>query len=386
LTLSSFDVARDWLFGQVLPFWSVHGVDRAHGGYVEELRLDATNPNVDVKRTRVTARQIYVFSHAALLGVPGAIDLARHGYGFLTTNAWLGETGGWARRLDRSGAVIDETPDLYDLAFVLFALGWYYRATKDSDAAIWAERTAVFIDTHMRHRAGGFLHEMGAASPLQQNPHMHLLEAALVNIEATGGQRYHALAAEVVDLFSRRLYDSQSRTLVEHYDGNWQRLATAAGCFVEPGHHYEWAWILANYQRLTGHRLDGAIRGLVDFSDQFGIDRVSGSVVNAVSVEGIILDPGYRIWPNTERLQAAVAVFEIFGDDPRPVFDTVIRVLFQLFLDRAPSGTWYDRADANGMPSVDKIPASTLYHVMIAVAEMLRIEDAVRTRFDGGAS
>jgi mannose/cellobiose epimerase-like protein (N-acyl-D-glucosamine 2-epimerase family) len=385
VTVLSREIAREWLFDRVLPFWSRHGIDRTFGGFVEELRLDASNANVDVKRTRVTARQIYVFSHAALLGVPGAGDLARHGFDFLTTKAWLGQSAGWARRLDRSGAVVDETPDLYDLAFVLFALGWYYRATRDSDAVVWADRTVAFIDAHMRHPAGGFVHEKGAGPPLQQNPHMHLLEAALANIEATGGTRYQALAVEVAELFSQRLYDAKSRTLVEHYDGNWRRLADPAAQVVEPGHHYEWAWILANYQRLTGHRMEGAIRGLIEFAEEFGVDPATGSVVNAIGVDGTVFDPGFRVWPNAERLQAAVAGFEVFGTDPRPVFADTIRVLFRLFVDQAPCGTWFDRSDVNGRPTVDKIPASTLYHVMIAVTEMLRIEGAVSKRFAVGA-
>ena len=47
----------------------------------------------------------------------------------------------------------------------------------------------------MRHPGGlGFLVEKPASGPRQQNPHMHLLEAALVNLEASGDERFKALA------------------------------------------------------------------------------------------------------------------------------------------------------------------------------------------------
>ncbi len=59
---------RHWMFEEALPFWAEHGVDRAFGGYVEQLSLDGSDAAVDFKRTRVICRQIYVFSHAALLG------------------------------------------------------------------------------------------------------------------------------------------------------------------------------------------------------------------------------------------------------------------------------------------------------------------------------
>ena len=90
MSTSTFATVRHWLFREALPYWEQHGVDRIHGGYVEQLRLDGTDPQVNFKRTRVTGRQIYVFSHAAMLGYPNAADLARHGYEFLTGKAWLG--------------------------------------------------------------------------------------------------------------------------------------------------------------------------------------------------------------------------------------------------------------------------------------------------------
>ena len=63
-----YKAVRHWMFEQALPFWAEHGVDRMYGGYVEQLTLDGSDAAVDFKRVRVVARQIYVFSHAALLG------------------------------------------------------------------------------------------------------------------------------------------------------------------------------------------------------------------------------------------------------------------------------------------------------------------------------
>ena len=381
MTGSCYGRARRWLFELALPFWSAHGIDRELGGYVEELLLDGSDAGVGYKRVRVIARQIYVFSHASLLGVPGALEHAHHGFEYLISRAWLGDEGGWARRLDRGGKVIDATPDLYDLAFVLYALGWYGRASGSADAAAWARRTATFITTHMRHAHGGFLHEKPGAPPMQQNPHMHLLEAALVNLEATGDALYRALADEVVALCLAKLYDAPSRTLVELFDAHWHRLPQSGGRVVEPGHHFEWAWILASYRRLTGAQVEQPIQALIEFAEAHGVDRISGSVINAVDVSGAPINAAFRVWPNTERLQAAVAAFEVFGVDPRPVFEAATAVLFRLFLDPALPGTWIDRANADGAQIVARIPASTLYHLMIAFAEMLRVEAAVEQRF-----
>ena len=52
-----------------------------------------------------------------------------------------------ARRLTREGGALDPTPDLYDLALVLFGFAWFHRATKDKLARDWMHRTLDFIET-----------------------------------------------------------------------------------------------------------------------------------------------------------------------------------------------------------------------------------------------
>jgi len=285
--------------------------------------------------------------------------------------------------------VLDATPDLYDLAFILFGLGWFYRVSNERAALDWALRTADLIDREMRHPSGvGFVNEKPATLPRLQNPHMHLLEAALVNLEASGDPRFAMLADEVVHLFCSRLYDPATRTLAEYYADDWTREAGERGRNTEPGHQFEWAWILASYGRATGRPVGDYVRGLVEFAEAHGVDRESGLTRNSVRDDGVVLDAGSRVWPNTERIQAAVAMFELFGRDPRPVFEASGRVLLERFLSRTPRGTWLDRLARDGTPNVDNIPASTLYHLMIGFGEMLRVENAVALAFPtrGGQS
>ena len=111
------------------------------------------------------------------------------------------------------------------------------------------------------------------------------------------------------------------------------------------------------------------------------MDPQSGATFNLVSDDGLALDRSSRTWPNTERIQAWVAMFELEGRDPRPVFEQSGRLLLERYLSRAPPGTWIDHFAADGAPQAHTIPASTLYHVFIAFAEMLRVEAAVEHAF-----
>ncbi len=369
---------RQWTFERALPFWAEHGVDRRHGGFVE--LFDAGGAaSAPYKRTRVAARQVYVFSHARLLGWERGGEAAAHGYRFLLDKARLPD-GGWARRLGRTGEVIDPTPDLYDVAFVLFALAWYARASGEAEPLRLAHETLDGLDARFRRPAGGFAHELPMTGWRLQNPHMHLLEAALAWMEAAPSDtRFRALADEIVALFATRLYDPASRTLGERFDQEWRRAPGEPGRVVEPGHQFEWAWILANHQRLTGREDAGLAAGLIGFAERYGVDETSHATFNAVRDDGVALDRGSRTWPNTERIKAAVASFELHGTDPRGVIASSAELLLDRYLDRR--GAWIDAFDAAGRPVVDTVPASTLYHVFLAFTEVLRIAPAVDARF-----
>ncbi|MBI1339420.1 mannose-6-phosphate isomerase [bacterium] len=374
----AFERARTWMFDEALPLWATKGVDHAHGGFVEILGLDGRDACAPFKRTRVTCRQIYVFAHAAELGWTDGLPHVAAGVDYLTTRTWMPGAGAFARRLSREGDVLDPTIDLYDHAFVLFALGWAYRATKDSQALAWAHRTLDAVEQHLTHPGGeGFLHETPAQGWRQQNPHMHMLEASLALFEATGERRFGDLAERLGKLFAKHFYDPASTTLAEFFTETWARAPGEDGRRTEPGHQFEWAWILVNLHRLTGVDQRTEARGLVSFADRFGVDPATGATINAVRDDGAPLDRRSRTWPNTERIKAAVALYEMDGVDPRPAIEASTSLLMDRYFAPAPRGQWIDQLDEAGAPMLAASPASTLYHVFLAFAEMLRIQPKV---------
>ena len=367
---------RSWVFDKALPFWASHGLDADNGGYVEQLTLQGGDAEVGFKRTRVTARQIYVFSHAAMLGWERGNELAAPGIDFLTQRAWLGPDKGFARTLTRTGELLDATPDLYDHAFALFAFAWRHKAMRDASSCDWMHRTLDYIETHMRHPGGlGFCHELPATGWRQQNPHMHLTEACLAAHEATGEKRFAETAAELVTLFSTKFFDLRSETLAEYFADDWSRAPGPYGRIVEPGHQLEWAWILNAARKLLGLDTGDRIRALIRFAETHGVDKATGVTYNSIRDDGAPIDRGSRSWPNTERLKAAVALWELDGVDPSAVIEQTAGLLLQRYLGREPAGTWMDAFDDRGVALNKTVPASTLYHVFLAFAEVLRISE-----------
>lgn len=375
------DQLADWARGQALPFWADAGVDKKFGGFIEELNLDGHDAALPHKRTRVSCRQVYVYAHADVLGWYDGKALVAQGLEYLTAKAWQGDDAGFARRLTRDGDILDPTPDLYDHAFALFAFAWGYRATREPAYRDWALRTLAFIQNKMAHKSGeGFWHEKPPTGYRLQNPHMHLLEASLAAFEATEEPTFSETATHLAKLFETRFFQLTTATLAEYFSDDWSLAPDEKGRIVEPGHHLEWAWILDQCQRQLGQSYHGHIKRLVAFSETHGINSKTGAVKNVVRDDGVPIDTGSRTWPNTERLKAAVTLLRMGqSDQAREMIEKTSRVLLDTYLSpmsgfEIPPGAWIDAFDGEGRPIAKRVPASTFYHLFLAIAEVDQAE------------
>ena len=360
---------RHWMMECALPFWRDHGHEGPGGGACEALSLSGVSAGLPFKRTRVQARQLYVFSQAALLGWADGERLARETYGFMKRAER--PDGGWVRRLSPDGAqVLDRAVDLYDQAFVLFALAWFARAGGGAEPLMRARRTLGWLRAHMASPPGGFVNAVPPQpGPRQQNPHMHLLEAALALHETAAEGAYAELAHELVALFRARLFDGGTGVLGELFGPDWTVLPDAA---VEPGHHFEWVWLLDAYQQRFGVSMDAELGGLYRFAAGWGVAPGTGLVRDAVSRSGATVRGSARLWPQTEALRAH-AVTTRRGGDAELALRTTLGNLRTRYLSGCPSGSWIDQLDERGQPVSTSVPTSSFYHLMTAYAELQRL-------------
>ncbi|MBX9745621.1 MAG: AGE family epimerase/isomerase [Hyphomonadaceae bacterium] len=367
-----FNAVRSWTYGALLPFWAEAGVDRVYGGFLEEVSFNGEGTACSFKRVRTLCRQIYVFSHAGLEGFGPGEDLAAMGLEYLEAKA-LRSDGGWVRRIKRNGDVLDPNADLYDNAFVLFALAWRYKCSKDSRLLKRMRETVRFLRLHMSVREG-FAPELPDTGRRLQNPIMHLMEASIAAYEATDEEEFLDLTLGVYALFERRLFNGQ--TLGERFFEDWSREPDQA---LEPGHHFEWAWILGAYKRLAPETsVKKAMTALVEFAETHGVSPKVKCVFDAVDEAGAPLRLSSRVWPNTERIKGWLAVFEETGADPRAPIKSALDLLFSRYIAGMKPGLWVDHLSAAGAPLSTAVPASIPYHFYLAFSELLRLETKLK--------
>ena len=384
----------DWLTRQALPLWSDAGYDTAAGGFVECLTLDGFPLLNRNKRMHVQARQIYVYSHAHLLGwTPPSgrlapLEVARGGFDFLTQHYWRKDGGGFIYAASRSGTPADSRIESYEQAFALFALAWYHRASGDPAALEWAARVLAFMDETLADPSnGGYFENPARDLPRRQNPHMHLLEALLALYTATSDDSYLRRARRIIDLFRTRLLDPETRTLGEFFTNSWAPAPGTAGQTVEPGHHFEWVWLLRRYSEVTSDTTDAESAALYNFAATHGIDQSPGAAQGLAfdSVlrtggdprlgHGTSLDDNKRLWVQTEAIKAQTARVEAGHDpDAAALLEVLLERLFDLYL-RAGNGNWQDHIDASGHGFAETAPASSFYHLFLCLTEVLRVRD-----------
>ena len=375
--LNAVAEATQWLFDDLLPFWSAHGLDRA-GGFHDQLD-DSGRPLDLPKRCRVQSRQIYVFAEAGRMGWNGpwrrCVD---HGLDFLT-GAFARPDGFVRAKVSRDGGIVDDAADNYDQAFALFAFAHGYARTGDRALVAGARSLLATLRDRRGHPAGGF-HEAAAATvPLRSNPHMHLFEAAIAWVEAADLDEFRTLAGEIAALALDRFIDPASGALREYFDGAWHPAAGETGRIVEPGHQFEWAWLLTRWHRLGGENSMDAARRLQCFAETHGVDPARNVAVNEVFVDGSPRDRTARLWPQTERLKGTLAMIELTNGGRN---ETVVAPWEGLKQYRLPSNPalFRDKLRADGSFVDEPSFASSLYHIVCAISEFDRVARTIGER------
>lgn len=349
---------RAWLFDQALPLWAEAGVGR-DGGFHEALDFDGHPISGLPRRTRVQARQVYVFAQGAALGWAPGRAVAQAGLERMIATCRR-DDGLWRLTTDADGAPADETADLYDQAFVLFALAAAHRVLGDARALPLARQTLETIRERMTSPHGGWDEAIPPILPRRQNPHMHLLEAMLAWREAAPDPLWDQTAKVSLDLFRGRFLSGG--TVREYFTETW-RPAPEIGHITEPGHLEEWAW-LVRQSEAAGLAPDEGIPALLH-RRVLSEGTWGAFLVREVGEQGESIDLGRRLWAQTESIRTCIAL----GHVDEAV--ELIQAVFETHLATAVPGLWMDSYDAKGRPCDARVPASTLYHLMTAFTAVL---------------
>ncbi|WP_084420402.1 AGE family epimerase/isomerase [Henriciella litoralis] len=363
--------ARTILWDQ-FQMWGENAWDTDVGGFYECLDANGRPVEGAERRVRVAARQIFSFASSIELGWSDravAEDLVSKGLDYLLGDV-RNPSGGWAHKTGADGKVTDPSEDLYDHAFIILAGATAYRVLSDERGLELALAALSHIEENWADPVhGGYMEGSAQTDERRANPHMHLLEALLALHAATSNPAHLKLAENIVVLFETTFFDARKNILREFYQCDWTPAEGERGQLFEPGHHYEWATLLTQFENISGRDLASWARRLISKAGSIQKGGPADFCVNVALSTGAIVDAKKRLWPQLEKLRA----YSLHPDAvPPEAVAELFRKIKETYLDPAGRGLLIDEVGEEGQPLDKPVPASMLYHMVTAFAPFLK--------------
>jgi D-glycero-D-manno-heptose 1,7-bisphosphate phosphatase len=370
--------ARAFLTDHALPLWWNVGFDRNARVFHERLDM-AGQPVILPRRVRVQARQTFVYALAGQIGWTGPWQEAVLAGAEALVKFGLRADGGTNHLIASDGlSIADSRRDLYDAAFVILGLAGASRALGRSDYAEKALALTDWVHAEWRHPAGGFLEgDLVEVPPRRQNPHMHMLEAMLQLFEATGDPSLLKRAGELIALLESKWVSARWGGLLEYFEDDWTPRPGGEGRIAEPGHQFEWSWLLDRYARLSGQRVSPTAGRIYLHGEVYGVDSATEVTCDETWAEGGVRTPTSRFWPHAERIKANAIRFERTGSLASASNCVKAFDVLMTYCDTSVRGLWRDRRLPDGSFVEEAAPASSFYHAALAMAELIRVADRV---------
>ncbi len=374
---STIEYLSHRLLRRRVPKWYEAFCDPVSGGFYERLGRGFRPLLTGNRRLLTQCRQLSLYSHAAIQRKNRHFrpDLKRH-FNHIVETYFAGDTAGWYFSVDDSGTPLDTTNDLYTLTFIIFSFSHYYRAAGDDRAQTLARSVLDFIRNHFKDGdRPGYVEAVDeklekVERVRRQNPHMHLLEACLFAVETWDDPNYLVMADEMVELFYKRFFDQKRSLLGEYYDADLGR-HPEKGLIVEPGHYFEWIWLLKKHEDVHGDpgKHDEACFRLLDFANEHGWDKEHGGIYDELNADGKVIKDTKRLWPFAEALKANALMLDSGGDKDfvKDRISEMIRIFRDRYMDER--GFWTEWLNRDLSPATGYMPGTTPYHVYFGVME-----------------
>lgn len=351
---------QDVLENNILPFWLEKMQDNENGGFYG--RIDGNNqlhPEAE-KGAILNARILWSFSAAyRVLQKEEYLEAATRAKDYLVDHFIDPEYGGVYWSVDYKGEPLDTKKQFYAIAFVIYGLTEYARATGDREALEYALDLYDCIEEHaFDDEQNGYieactrewgkiedmrLSELDANYPKSQNTHLHIMEAyanllrclkemraqeqcdyvptigsvlpvgisvppeTMVNVE--GALR------NIISIFIDKILNPETNHLDLFFDMDWTR---GAGHLESYGHDIECSWLLHEAALVLGdenvlEKVESVIQKVAKAAEK-GL-RPDGSMIHEANLDTGHVDDDLHWWVQAENVVGWFNIWQHFGDE-----------------------------------------------------------------------
>ena len=351
---------QDVLENNILPFWLEKMQDNENGGFYG--RIDGSgvlHPDAE-KGAILNARILWTFSAAYRVLEKGELlEAATRAKDYLVDHFIDPEYGGVYWSVDYKGEPLDTKKQFYAIAFAIYGLSEYARATGDREALEYALDLYDCIEEHaFDDEQNGYieactrewgkigdmrLSELDANYPKSQNTHLHIMEAyanllrCLKEMRAQEQCDYvpaigsvlpvgisvppetmvsvEGALRNIISIFIDKILNPETNHLDLFFDMDWTR---GAGHLESYGHDIECSWLLHEAALVLGdenllEKVENVVQKVAKASEK-GL-REDGSMIHEANLDTGHVDDDLHWWVQAENVVGWFNIWQHFGDE-----------------------------------------------------------------------
>jgi mannose/cellobiose epimerase-like protein (N-acyl-D-glucosamine 2-epimerase family) len=303
------------------------------------------------------------------MGWPGPWRAAvQHGLDFLESHYRRADRL-YRTRASTEQTAVDDSANLYDQAFVLLALATAARAEPEL-ASVFSLRAGELVQRlrEVFGVAGGGFRAGEGEVVYEADPLMHLFEASQAWLDVEDTPAWRSLAADLAGHALERMIDRPFSLIRETFDADWRPVSGRAGRLIEPGHQFEWAWLLERWGRRSGDAQACATAQALYAAGRRGVEPDTGLVLDELLDDFTPTGVTCRLWPQAERLRAALSLEADSSSRIKAALSAAAAM--EGYFTKDPVGLWRDSRPDRPGPAEEAAMASTLYHLVGAIAAL----------------
>ena len=258
---------RDVLTTNILTYWMDNMADEDNGGFYGRITgMEQLMPRAE-KGAILNSRILWTFSAAyRVLGKEDYLAIARRAKEYIIARFYDREFGGIYWSLDYQGNPLDTKKQIYAIAFTVYGLSEYYRATGDREALEYAILLFESIekqsfDTLKNGYYEAFarnwsdiadvrLSEKDANEKKTMNTHLHILEAYTNLYRVWKDERLKKQLRNLILLFTDKIVNRATGHLQLFFDNDWQSKQNT----ISYGHDIEASWLIREAASVLGDK------------------------------------------------------------------------------------------------------------------------------------
>jgi mannobiose 2-epimerase len=316
---------------EILSYWATYTVDNEHGGFYGKVDNENEADRKAAKGVVLNSRILWAFSAAYNHTKRNELlILAKRAYDYLEKYFFDREFGGVYWSVDYEGKMLNGRKQIYGLAFCLYGLSEYFKATENPDVLKHAIDLFELIEQHSfdENRKGYFeafdrnwkplddlrLSEKDANEKKTMNTHLHIIEAYANLYEIWKNDFLKTQIESLIEVFSKYLINDKTGNLILFFDEQWNPKSN----IISYGHNIEAAWLLLQcaekikQQHCIQEMTKASIRITEEASK--GLD-VDGGLWYEYDISSDHLIREKHSWPQAEAMIGLMNAYQISGEE-----------------------------------------------------------------------